>query len=81
MGKVQQELEQEMLLADELKADLEAEEERAGELAAELQDKSRTIEQLNRQLVGLKAAQLEASTDLMRLQGTLFVFCQTGQGK
>ena len=61
MGKLQQELEQEMGLADDLKADLEAEEERAQELAAEMEDKSRTIEQLNRQLVGLKASQLEAS--------------------
>jgi|688.fasta_scaffold2868227_1 hypothetical protein len=37
MTRQQQELEQEMLLTDELKADLEAEEERAGELASELQ--------------------------------------------
>ena len=68
MGKLQQELEQEMGLADDLKADLEAEEERAQELAAEMEDKSRTIEQLNRQLVGLKASQLEASTELLRLR-------------
>jgi hypothetical protein len=37
MGRQQQELEQEMLVVDELKADLEAEEERAVELASELQ--------------------------------------------
>jgi hypothetical protein len=37
MVRQQQELEQEMLVTDELKADLEAEEERACELASELQ--------------------------------------------
>ena len=68
MGKLQQDMEQEILLADELKADLESEEDRAAELTAELEDKSRTIEQLNRQLVGLKTSQLEASTELLRLR-------------
>lgn len=64
MGKLQEDLWQKMVLADELEADLEAKKKRAQDLAAEMEDKSRTIEQLNRQLVGLKASQMGESLRL-----------------